>query len=75
VETVLVFIRMTLVFWLKGVVVIEQLHYRDGDRTLVEERGNNCLLCVLRHVLTHLFLWGYDSMCMTLSMKWAASEK
>ena len=52
-----------------------QLHYSVGDRRLIEDRGNNCLLCLLRHVLTHLFLWRYDSMRITLSMKWAASEK
>jgi hypothetical protein len=66
---------MTLVFWLKVVMVIEQLHYRGGDGRLVEERGNSCLLCLLQHVRTDLFLWCYDSMRITLSMKWAASEK
>ena len=57
-KTVLVFIRMTLVFWLK-VVMIEWLHYWGGNRRLVEEIGNSYLLCLLWHVLTHL------------SMKWA----
>jgi hypothetical protein len=66
---------MALVLWLKIVMVIEQLHYKGGDRRLVEERGNNCWLCLVQPVLTHLFLLCYDSMLVTLSMKWAASEK
>jgi hypothetical protein len=72
---VFVFTGITLVFWLKVVMVIEQLHGRGGDRRLVEERGNYCLLCLLPRVLAHLFLWCHDSIHVTLSVKWAAAEK